>query len=77
MREVPSWNVQPPWSGAGSEKKLRIRSLIAIPQAQTLVFGFDVLNGLDLEVDAEIAQGMLGDGQSLVSERALKIVFRE
>jgi hypothetical protein len=77
MREVPSWNVQSPWSGASSEKKLRIRSLVAIPQAQTFVFGFNVLNGLDLEVDAEIVQGVLGDGQSLVPERALKIVFRE
>ena len=76
MREVPSWNVQPPWSGAGSEEKLRIRSLIAIPQAQTFVFGFDLLNGLDLEVDAESPKECWAMGDRS-SRTCPQIVFRQ
>jgi hypothetical protein len=77
MREVPPWNVQSSWSSPRRKQELRIRSLIAIPQAQKLVFGFDVLNALAFEVDAKIGQGMLGDRQSIVPERALEIVLSE
>jgi hypothetical protein len=77
MREVRPGNVQSSWSSARSEQEFRIRSLVAVPHAQQFAFWFDVLDAFDLEIDAKVAYGMPGDGQSIVPKRALEIVLRE
>lgn len=78
MRQVSSRDIQLSWSGARREEQLRVGSLVPVRQAQSFVFGLDLLNALAaLKVDAKVSQGMLGDRQSVVPEAALEIVLRE
>ena len=78
MRQVSSRNTQSSWRSACGEKKLLIGSLVPVRQTQTFVPGLDFLDArASLEVDAKVGQGMPGDWQPVVPERALKIVLRE
>ena len=78
MRQVSSRNAQSSWRSACGEKKLLIGSLVPVRQTQTFVPGLDFLDTrATLEVNAKVGQGVPGDWQPVVPERALKIVLRE